>query len=291
MAKRKRADRWPELCARVAVDDGLPYRDVGTWTEEKLFTWNRYIEITTKAMADNPKWTGGMVYVDLFAGPGVCRIRESNNRRIPGSALLAAWAPKQFRQVLACEKDPILADALEKRLSSANAAVKATVVTGDCNEVIVELVKMIPQGALTLAFVDPEGLHVHFQTLRMLASNRPVDLAILFADRMDVVRNVALYASQADSNLDRFLGPNSNWREEWQGLSNQDAEHTCQLFGDIFRSQLETQLGYKYFDDRMYRSSRSALYRIIFAAKHELARKLWNEISKIDRGGQLELPF
>ncbi len=290
MAKRKSADRWHELCERVAVDDGLPCRDVGAWTEDKLFTWNRYIEITTKAMADNPRWTGGLVYVDLFAGPGVCRTRELNNRRIPGSALLAAWAPKQFRKILACEKNPDLAHALEERLSSANSDISSSVVNGDCNEVIVELVKLIPQGALTLAFVDPEGLHVHFQTLRILTSSRPVDLAILFADRMDIVRNVALYARQADSNLDRFLGPTSNWRDDWHRLSNQDAEHTCQLFGDIFRNQLATELGYEFFSDQVYRCARSALYRIIYASKHELGLKFW-EISKIDRGGQMELPF
>ena len=35
-------DRWPELCKQVSQDDGLPTREVGHWSEEKLFFWNRY---------------------------------------------------------------------------------------------------------------------------------------------------------------------------------------------------------------------------------------------------------
>lgn len=241
-------------------------------------------------MGSNPKWSGGLVYVDLFGGPGVCKVRESD-KRIPGSPLLAAWAPKPFRKILICEKEIELAHALNARLASINVANRADVIVGDCNSVISLLVEKIPDRALTLSFVDPEGLHVHFDTLRTLTMNRQVDLAVLFADRMDIVRNVNLYASQLDSNLDRFLGPGSNWREQWRNLANQDAEHTCQLFGDIFKGQLKRELGLREFSDQVYKSARSALYRIIYASRHPLGLKFWNEISKIDRGGQRTLGF
>jgi three-Cys-motif partner protein len=110
MGKRKSNDRWPESCDRVTADDCLPCREAGAWTEDKLFYWNRYIEITTKAMVGKPNWPGGIVYVDLFGGPGDSKLRESA-KRIPGSALLAAGAPKPFTRILICEKDPRIADA------------------------------------------------------------------------------------------------------------------------------------------------------------------------------------
>jgi len=66
-------DRWRELCKSVDEDDGLPKREVGHWTEEKLFFWNRYIDITTRAMVGHPKWPIGLFYVDLFAGPETAR--------------------------------------------------------------------------------------------------------------------------------------------------------------------------------------------------------------------------
>ena len=107
-------NRWPELCESVKQDDGLPTRMVGHWSENKLFFWSRYIEITTSAMVGHSKWQTGLIYVDLFAGPGVCTIRESK-KRIPGSPLIAANAPKPFKKIILCEKDSTLVDACEKR--------------------------------------------------------------------------------------------------------------------------------------------------------------------------------
>lgn len=284
MARRK--NRWPELCERVAQDDGLPCRPAGAWTEDKLFNWNRYIEMTTIAMAG--KWSGGLVYVDLFGGPGICQLRESR-RRIPGSVLLAAWAPKSFSRILACEKDPELAKACQTRLKTTEAAKCSKVFIGDCNVAIDELVAEIPAGALTLAFVDPEGLHIHFQTLQTLTKDHRVDLAILFADHMDVLRNVARYAEQKVSKLDRFLGQGTDWRDRWESMSNQDAEHTCQLFADIYRDQLRQRLGYGYFDDQVLKSTHGTLYRMIRASKHRLGQKFALESSRIERGGQKRL--
>jgi hypothetical protein len=52
---QKKKDRWPELCELVEQDDGLPTRDAGPWTEDKLFFWNRYIDITTTSMVGHPQ--------------------------------------------------------------------------------------------------------------------------------------------------------------------------------------------------------------------------------------------
>src|SRR5207253_3206030 len=95
-------DRWKDLCKLVEMDDGLPTRPVGPWTEQKLWFWNRYLEITTTAMVGHPNWKAGLAYVDLFAGPGVCVIEETG-KRMPGSVLLASHAPKRFRMILASE--------------------------------------------------------------------------------------------------------------------------------------------------------------------------------------------
>src|SRR5207249_4737603 len=114
-------DRWQELCKLVQEDDGLPVREVRHWTQEKLWFWNRYIEITTSAMVGKPQWSAGLVYVDLFGGPGALRLRNSR-RKIPGSPLIAAHSPKPFERILICEKDKKLADACDRRLASSPAS-------------------------------------------------------------------------------------------------------------------------------------------------------------------------
>ena len=287
MAKRSQK-QWLSLCDLVAEVDGLPTRDeVGKWTEDKLFSWYCYMEMTTQAMSDKLSWPGGLAYVDLFGGPGIC-VRE-NGKRVPGSALLAANTPKPFGNIVVCEKVPELADALDKRLNKFG--IKDSVIVGDCNAEIDKVVARIPQRALTLAFVDPEGLHINFETLRTLTTGRQIDLTVLFPDRMDIARNVELYASQTESNLDRFLGPNTNWREQWRGLANQSAENVSQLFGEIYKSQLEKELGFTEIRHLVFKAGSQPIYRIIYASKHPLGGKFWDEISKIDRGGQQSLGF
>jgi three-Cys-motif partner protein len=216
-------DRWPQLCKLVEKPDNLPTREAGSWTEDKLYFWNGYIDITTTSMVGHPKWPEGLVY-DLFAGPGVCQIPASG-RRFPGSPLIAAHAPKAFRSILLCELDLANADALDKRLSLSPAAGRQRIFRGNCNDRIKDITNAIPSGALTLAFIDPEGLHVWFDTIATLSRSGRVDLLILFADRMDIVRNVDMYFGQTNSNLDRMFGAGSNWRQQWGQLANRTPEN------------------------------------------------------------------
>lgn len=285
-------DRWHELCRLVEVDDGLPVRDeVGSWTEDKLFFWNRYIDITTRAMVDSPKWPEGLVYVDLFAGPGVCSIRNTG-RRFPGSALIAAHAPKPFRRILVCERDPVLAEACRNRLDSADVSDRCQVFVGDCNEQIDKIVAAIPYGALTLAFIDPTGLHAEFETIRKLSECGRVDLLMLFADGYDIVRNVELYEKQGEnSNLDRFLGPDSDWRTRWRTMANRRADNVRDLFAEIYKRQLRRHLHYREFGEETMKARDRPIYRLIYASKHERGLEFWRKITKKEKSGQKRFPF
>jgi three-Cys-motif partner protein len=283
----KKPDRWPELCELVKVSDALPTRDAGSWTEDKLWFWNRYIDITTSAMVGHPKWPEGLVYVDLFAGPGVCEIRRTAHR-FPGSALIAANAPKPFRSILLCELDNTNAVALESRMESSPAKDRFRIFRDDCNKCIHDIVKEIPAGSLTVAFIDPEALHIHFETIRALARCGQVDLLILFADRMDIVRNVDLYYQQKNSNLDRMFGPGSIWRGNWENLTNRTPENICKLFVDEYKSQLR-QLGYLVFGEQPIGGANGPLYRLIYASKHSKGLEFWDKVRTRDRSGQSDL--
>jgi len=272
---------WQELITLVEEDDGLPTRQTGPWSFDKLFWWNRYIEITTRAMVGSPHWSE-LVYVDLFAGPGICTTRVDDDR-MPGSPLIAALAPKSFDRLLLCESDSALAAACRTRLSRLCPDVPATLIPGDCNEAIDDVVAQIPDRALTLAFIDPTGLHAHYETVRRLTENRRVDLYILLADNMDIVRNVELYATRPDSNLDLVLGPDSNWRTEWNQLSNQTPTNVAALFADIYKRQL-AKLGYTHTADEVLRNSQQVpIYRVVFASKDPRGLDFWNKTVKKER--------
>lgn len=180
MTRRKSRDRWPELCDRVSNDDGLEVRDVGPWSAEKVYVWNRYLEITTTAMVGKPQWPAGLTYIDLFAGPGVSRIKGRGDR-IPGSPLLAAWTPKPFQKLILCEKDPEAAAACRTRLQRLSESPDCSFFVGDCNVLITDIVKAVPSRSLSVALIDPTGLHAHLDTICRLSDCGQVDLLVLFS--------------------------------------------------------------------------------------------------------------
>ena len=137
-------DLWNALCKEVETADALPTWEAGAWTRDKLYFWMRYIYIASQAMTGHSAFPGGLVYVDLFGGAGVCTLKKTKTR-FPGSALIAASAPKPFSKIIVCEKDPELADACRIRLSRTPVAKNCHALTGDCNSLIDEVLAEIPQ--------------------------------------------------------------------------------------------------------------------------------------------------
>ncbi len=286
MGKRKQ-DNWQKLLDDVASDDGLPVRESGSWAEDKLFYWHYYLSITTSAMVGKPAWSGGVVYVDLFAGPGIC-VERKTGRRFPGSPLIAANTAKPFTKILLCDKDSTTADACRRRMEMSPARERYDLFEGDCNELIDDIVKQIPGRSLVLAFLDPTGLHLHFETVKKLAGRGATDLLILFPDAVDIIRNdKAYYFEQPESNLDLVLGKDSDWRNKIAALESTDASRRRKLYADIYKSQLENHCGYRFFEEEVITdASHRPLYRLIYATKHETGQQFWVKSVQKDSRGQ-----
>lgn len=280
-----RKNRWPEYLRLVAEEDQLPVRDCGPWTADKLFFWSKHIDITTTAMVGKPQWKGGLVYVDLFAGPGVCQVRQTS-LRLPGSTLIASHAPKPFTKIIAVELDGKNAQALRTRLEASGTATPWRVLDGDCNKLIDQVVAEIPTGALTLAFLDPEGFDAHFDTLRQLADARRVDFLLLFADSIDLLRNISQYVNEQQSKVDRMLGPRCDWRRAFAELPDQSPPKVRELFENLYQQQVRTQLGYAALRTKQISGPHGPLYRLIYASKHERGLEFWDKVGRKDRGGQ-----
>jgi three-Cys-motif partner protein len=288
----KRAiDSWRDLCEKYSEPDGLPiWKKAGLWTQDKLYFWKRYLDITTKAMYCNPAFPGGLVYVDLFGGTGVCALKDAPNRRLPGSAIIAAHAAKPFRKIIVCERNRRSAKACRARLAATSAADRCDVLDGDCNELADQVVRKIPSRALTLTFIDPTGLDVQFSTVTKLANNARVDFFVLFADALDISRNCEhVYRADENSKLDQFLGPACNWRKELDTLKNPSGVTRRKLFADIYTQQLERLLGYRHFGEKVMRCDGKPLYRLGYASKDRLGLKFWREALKEDSAGQRAL--
>ena len=262
---------------------------VGEWAaDEKHGYLQRYIGVSSAARAKylKPKGrlpAGGAAFVDLFAGPGLIRRRDSGEVE-DGSPLVA------LRVARAPFTDVILADLSSENIAAlthrtAEFGDRVSILQGDCNAIVGDIVKRIPPNGLNLALVDPFALEpLRFKTLATLAQVRRLDLVINFPTA-DVKRNLKhLYARKDNEVLDRALGT-TRWRERVRSPSQ------VHLLGEILAEQLET-LGYTGARNRTIRveSSRAELYRLIFASKHPVADEFWRKIVQHTPGGQRGLP-
>jgi spore photoproduct lyase len=283
------------VCKIKNALDGLPIRCVGAWAKDKYFYLKRYIEIFTSAMKD--KWKGELYYIDLFAGCGKCRVRETFEE-IDGSALVSLSVKYPFKKHIMGELDSEALDALKKRVEETPHKDRVKIIPGDCNEKIGKIIAEIPERSLSLAVVDPTGLHIKFETLKKLTERLRIDLIITFPEGMDIKRNLSKYMKQSHGILDDYIG-DEDWRQlfpkDVKGINQLTSTHIEENLIGYYRKNLG-KLSYKEIrsgDEILIRSSQKnlPLYYLLFASKHPLGHTFWNKISKISPTGQIKLPL
>ena len=155
-------------------------------------------------------------YIDLFAGPGLDRISDLNNLIVFGSPLIADRVPrKKFDELILFEKKEKYAEALRRLL------LNATVKNKDVNspEFKAMTKARLEAGSVHfLAFVDPEGLEIEWETLQHLF-NLTGDLIINY--QSTGVSRSALKENKTSAEIEtlqRFFGT-----DEWKACENEDA--------------------------------------------------------------------
>ena len=250
--------------------DGLPARVVQTWSERKHYYTRRYMDIFAKGMK---RWPA-RAYVDLFAGPGMCFLTESNIF-VQGSPLISLSYP--FTSRVFVEKDADAADALRTRIRTRGAA--ASVIHGDCNQVVAEVRRHLPERGLSLAFVDPTNWQVRFSTISELVKDRRVDLIVTFMAGM--MKRVPVTAGS--TQLDEFLGT-----DKWRQLPRR----TLFAFVQLYREQLAT-LGYiaqaPKVEIVVRNRKRAPLYQLAFFSRDAKGYEFWDKIALVDEQGQRAL--
>jgi three-Cys-motif partner protein len=262
------------------LDDGLVCPDVGAWSEGKYRLIRLYDSLFSSGMKD--KWDV-RVYIDLYAGAGYCRIR--NTRRIlMGSPLLALTVANPFDKYVFCEEliDNLRALEVRTRQLAPNAAV--AFVQGDCNAKVDEILAEIPLGSkerrvLGLCFVDPFDLGIKFETLRKLSS-RYIDFVCLLALHMDANRNQAIYIKEHSHKIDDFLGT-SSWRGRWNADSAIRVSFP-KFLANEFSAQMKA-LNYippPFYTMKEVRSDEKnlPLYHLALFSRHPRGYQFWDEV-------------
>jgi three-Cys-motif partner protein len=266
----------------AAFDDGYTIPEVGSWTEEKHRLVSLYSTLFSSGMKS--KW-GKRVYIELYAGAGYSRIRNTS-RIIVGSPLLALTIKDPFDKYIFCEEDPDKLKALKLRVKRSAPEADAIYFLGDCNELAQEIVAAIPRGTkddtvLSLCFADPFDISLKFETLRILA-NRYVDFMVLLALYSDANRAYKRYVMEDAVKVDEFLG-SKTWRERWK-LEEADAVRFPRFLAQEFAERMKS-VGYISTPVHLMKLVRSdernlPLYYIALFSRNQLAYKFWDEVLK-----------
>ncbi len=190
-----------------------------------------------------------------------------------------------FNKLHFCEKNKKKFNALKHRIEKIRS--DSQILHGDANNKISEIVKEIPPSSLSLAFLDPYGLHLDFETLGELSKIR-ADMIIFFPDHLDALRNWEHnYLDNTNSNLDRCLGEGADWRLI---INNTPRTRLAEVLREMYVDQIKS-LGYEYFEYERISMKNHPLYVLIFCSRHEFAAKLWRGISGKKPDGQRVFDF
>lgn len=276
-------------------DDGLLMRPAGPWAADKLDYLARYINVFETAMRN--KWAV-RYYIDLLSGPGKNRVRESGEILL-GSPLIALTTRYPFTHYVFVDFSPENTQALQKRCSASPLAGQVTVLTGDCNELVDQIIGQILPDAghsLNLAFLDPEGMELHWSTVEKLAQLPRMDLIINYPQGGLNRCMKRAFEARPPTEVDHFFG-DTKWRQVYEAyLTGSLGERLHFRLLDLYKGNLE-KMGYQVHrdvdtgDSPLIRNAerRAPLYRLLFASKHPLGNEFWENITRREPSGQRRL--
>ena len=268
-------------------DDSLPCEDAGAWVEDKHRLVFLYDSLFSMGMKN--KWEA-RVYIDLYAGPGIVRLRDTG-KLLWGSPLLALQVKDPFDKYIFCENNPTFLEALRLRAERIAPRANVSFVAGDCNDQVDSICAQIPKATktyrvLSFCFVDPYDLSVRFSTMKRISDNF-VDFLVLLALQMDASRNESNYVNPNNTKLDKFLGQ-SDWRQRW--LVRTGNISFSRFVAEEYAKSMEG-LGYRPVPFDKMKQIRSdvknlPLYRLALFSRSSLADQYWDQVLKYSTSQQ-----
>ena len=284
-------------------DDGLPMRPSGAWVAEKLDYLKRYIDIFATSMHDKP-WRARH-YIDIFAGPGKCYVPETETVYL-GSPLIALTTRYPFTGYFFVDLNADNISTLRQRCRASPVHSRVQYFVGDSNHIVKGIVERIlaidneyipgQWPSLNLAFLDPEGLELYWDTVATLAQLSKMDLIIHYP-QMGLTRNMPkYYQAEGQTKIDLFFG-GTEWRSIYEKYQRREERFIHRQLMDHYKEKL-LDLGYKEVlrdeevgDEPLVRNAmkNAPLYRLLFASKHPLGHDFWRKVIRRNVYGQARL--
>jgi len=263
---------------------------VGKWSLEKLELLRKYLAAYLRILT-NQSWCRGYEYIDAFAGTGKPKTKDEQ-RYVDGSPRVALSLTPAFTQYHFIEQTDWRVEKL-KKLPVDFPAQSITVYHGDCNNIIREqILPQLPYASKkrAIAFIDPFGMQMEWETMECLAKARTVECMLIFpvmAINRGVLRKHPEEIGQVGrERMNRFWGT-SDWMidlyEEEQTLFGPEKvkkRQSGEEFGNIYKKRLEEIFHHCTTPVLMANSKNAPLYCVIFAGHNPTGEKIAANIFK-----------
>jgi three-Cys-motif partner protein len=273
----------------------------GNWTENKIEILVEYAKAYLKIMNDYAlDYNWKLLYFDGFAGSGII---ENNNKEdqkiIIGAArrILEIDNPRAFDYYHFVELNNNNVSLLRENTKDKFPQKKVEIVCDDCNKQIEQLADFLSKNTKykTLAFVDPYGMQLNWQSLDLLSKHK-VDVWILVPTGIGVnrllKRNVDEISEAWLKKLETFLGMSkesiiNHFYKETEvqtlfGIENEQTkeEKAVEKCAVLYQKRLKEMFAYVSETYVLKNSQNATMFHFLMAANNKTAVKVANDIIK-----------
>ncbi|MBI4202542.1 MAG: three-Cys-motif partner protein TcmP [Chloroflexi bacterium] len=281
-------------------------RDVGPWSLEKLTLLRKYLAAYVNATKDI--WERGdiITYVDLFAGPGLVKNRDTGEV-FDGSPLIAMRLEPPFSRFILLDLDPDHVLALQDWVTRLGLQGKTQILQGDCNVQIQTVLRSLSRSGASFFFLDPPSPALAWNTItqisriQMWPSGNKLEQFILFPYNMGLVRMLPrdenpelIWGETTEEQISSVMPDPVKWRKVYQAWQQGsfEAAQKRRRFLYLYWSGLK-ELGYNYVlgPRTIRRQNRRALYDLFFCSDHPVGNKIMADVFRpqLSFGEQLPL--
>ncbi|MAF95099.1 MAG: hypothetical protein CMM60_05025 [Rhodospirillaceae bacterium] len=276
---------------------------VGPWAKEKLKILESYLDAYTKVLL-NQGWCAGTIFIDAFAGAGRAplRISDKNERRstqllfdvssgvyddkdeltyVNGSPRVALGLKHTFDHYFFIEQNSDRAIELQKLKEKYSSHKNINVLQDDANEAIKG--GILGKGLFNwksfrgIAFLDPFGMQLRWDTLEALASTEAIEIIINLPVGTTLQRLLpksGQFSETKRQQLDEYFG-SPDWYdviyEKTPGLFGDEinkSENSGKRLALWYRSRLKELFGLSSPASLIRNSRGGHLYYLIWAGHH-----------------------
>ena len=263
---------------------------VGTWSEEKLGLLKKYLSAyVTVLHKQESKGIKGYEYIDGFAGSGRPKSKDKE-RYIEGSPRIALglstpFTAYHFIEISEWRREKL--QALKYEFPDCN----IRIYSGDCNEVLrSQIVPTLPYSSYkrAIAFLDPFGLALEWETLKAIASARTIEVFINIPI-MDINRNIRRQdkdqiSEESRKRMTLFWGPGwdadffSEQPDLFGGSEIVLQPRSAREVGNLYRKRLRQLFPFCTVPVVLRNSINAPLYGLIFGGHNRTGMNIAEEV-------------